>query len=674
MSRKRWVVSACDRQTAREIADECDIDSLVALILVARGYADPFEVEEFLSDDQQLADPFEMIDMDKAVERINTAIEGGEKICVYGDYDADGVTSTAMLYTYLKSKGAAVSYIVPEREENYGLNNNAVDKMAGSGVTLMITVDNGISAVDEVRYANSKGINVVVTDHHLPQGELPDAVAVVDPHREDCPSSFKDYAGAGVCFKLICALEGVSGEELCDNYADLAAVGTVADVMPLVGENRLIVKRGIERLNYARVGFSAIIDAAGLRKRALNALTVSFGIAPRLNAAGRVGSCKRAVNLLIESDRKAADLIAADINQSNVTRQSLEREISEQAVKLIEQQGLNFDRVIVVCGEGWHHGVIGIVASRICEKYGRPAIVLTDDGDTASGSARSIGDFSLYTAINACSEVLERFGGHAQAAGLSMPKENVDLFRKMINEYAARKYGDMPFAELKIDCKLKPSAFTVDMIRSLEVLEPFGASNAVPVFGLFNMRLDKVTAVGSASNHLRLELSRDGVSASVMKFGCKIDEFGYSIGDVLDLAVTADLNEFSGREQVSLTAKGVRASGVDEENLLLDIRLYERVKRGESLSGYEDRCKLDRDTVATVYKGVRRGFAGDIEALHSKLGEVSFAKLKLSLDVLKELGIIEYNDVDGVVCVSVNHVDRKFELEESALYRNLSSL
>ena len=674
MSRKRWVVPACDRQTAREIAEECDIDSLVALILVARGYADPFEVEEFLSDDQQLCDPFELIDMDKAVDRIHKALESGERICVYGDYDADGVTSTAMLYTYLKSKGAEVSYIVPEREENYGLNNNAIDKMAEDGVTLMITVDNGISAIEEIEYANSKGINVVVTDHHLPQSELPNAVAVVDPHRLDCPSSFKDYAGAGVCFKLLCALEGVSGEELYGSYVDLAAVGTIADVMPLVGENRIIVKRGVERLESNRVGLSAIIDAAGLRKRAINALAVSFGIAPRLNAAGRVGSCKRAVNLLIETDKKDAQLIAAEINQANVTRQSLERDISAQAVRLIEQQGLNFDRVIVVCGEGWHHGVIGIVASRICEKYGRPAIVLTDSGETVSGSARSTGDFSLYAAIDACSEVLERFGGHAQAAGLSMPKDNVDIFRKMINEYAAREYEDMPFAELKIDCKLKPSAFTVDMIHSLEALEPFGAGNAMPVFGLFQMRIDKITAVGSAGNHLRLELSRDSVSVSVMRFNCSLDDFGYKVGEVIDLAVSADINEFSGREQVSLTAKGVRASGVDDEALLMDIRLYERVKRGESLSGYEHRCRLDRESVATVYKSVRNGFSGDVEALHSRLEGDCFAKLKLSLDVLKELGIIEYNEVDGVISVKVNNVNRKFELEESALYRKLSSL
>ena len=673
MSRKKWVTSHCDRECAREIAEECDIDALVALILVSRGFTDPFEVDELLSDDQQLSDPYELIDMDKAVGRLHQALENRERICVYGDYDADGVTSTAMLYTYLLSKNALVSFIVPEREENYGLNKNAVDRMAQAGVRLMITVDNGISAVEEIDYANSKGIDVVVTDHHLPQSRLPAAVAVVDPHRLDCPSTFKEYAGAGVCFKFICAAEGVSGEEMCDRFADLAAVGTIADVMPLIGENRIIARRGVERLMSTREGFKAIINAACLAKRGVNALTVSYGIAPRLNAAGRVGSCVRAVELLIESDPKRAAAIASEINDANTQRQSLERTISEQAMSLIEQQQLCFDRVIVVAGEGWHHGVIGIVASRICDKYGKPAIVLVDDGTTASGSARSVGEFSLYAAISSCAGLLERFGGHAQAAGLSMPRGNVAAFRRKINEYAAKEYGDMPFAELSIDCKLRPTAFTPDMVHSLEVLAPFGAGNAVPVFGLFGMRLDRVTAVGSQGSHLRLEVSRDDMKTTVMYFGCTAERFGYDTGDRLDFAVTADVGEYSGREQVTLTVRGVRASEGDDDALLRDIRLYERLRRKEDISGLREDFLLTRDDVAAAYRSVRRGFDGDCEALmlHSKLG---YLKLRLALDVLDELGLANIKWNMSAVSVQIADATRKFDLDESPLYNRLSSL
>ncbi len=667
MSRKRWLVASYDKALARELAQECDIDALVALILVSRGICDPFEVEEFLSDDQQLSDPFELIDMDKAVERINSALSKGERICVYGDYDADGVTSTAILYTYLKKLGAEVIYMVPERDEGYGLNIAAVDKMAELGIKLIVTVDNGITAPKEVAHATSLGIDTVVTDHHLPQGELPNAVAVVDPHRVDCPSSFKEYAGAGVAFKLVCALEGVSGEEMCAKFADLAAVGTIADVMKLTGENRLIVKHGLENIESARPGFGAIIDSAGLRKRAVSASTVSYGIAPRLNAAGRVGSCLRAVRLLTEDDPEAVIKLAGEVNDANAIRQQMERDISAQAIKLIESNNMQYDRVIVVCGKGWHHGVIGIVASRICSRYGRPAIILSDDDGLAVGSARSVGDFSLYDAIASCKELLVRFGGHAQAAGLSLNIDKVDEFRLKINEYAKNVYGDMPFDLLSIDCKLRPSAFDVELVRSLEVLAPFGTGNPTPVFGLFGMKLDRISAVGASANHLKLEVSRDGASATVMHFNCTLDSFGYKIGDKIDLAVNADINEYMGHEQVSLTTKGIRPSGLDEEQVLCDIRMFERVMRDEEAEGKT----LSRDDVAQVYRAIAGGFSGNEEALmiHCKL---DYFKMRVSLEVLSQLGIIICASNGSELKITLNPVDGKMQLDNSDIFKKLS--
>lgn len=668
MNRKRWQIAPCDKNLARELAQECEIDALVALILVSRGVSDPFEVEEFLSDDQQLGDPFEFIDMDKAVDRIHSALDNGERICVYGDYDADGVTSTAMLFTYLSSKGADVIYMVPERAEGYGLHNAAVDRMKEQNVKLMITVDNGITAVDEVEYAVQRGIDVVVTDHHLPQSELPNACAVVDPHRDDCPSTFKEYAGAGVCFKLICALEGVPGEEMCGRYADLAAVGTIADVMKLTGENRIIVRRGIERLGVEHVGFSSIIDAAGLRKRALSASTVSYGIAPRLNAAGRVGSCLRAVNLLIENDAAQADALAAEINEANIQRQTMEREISAQAIELIEQNNIQYDRVLVVCGSNWHHGVIGIVASRICERYGRPAIVLADEDGTAVGSARSVGDFSLYDAISSCADLLDRFGGHAQAAGLSMNIGAVDEFRRRINEYARLHYDVMPFDTLCIDCKLKPTAFTPDMVHSLEVLAPFGTGNPVPMFGLFGMRIDRISPV-SGGAHLRLEVSRDGASATVMRFNCTAQEFGFRQGDVIDIAVNADVNEYMGSEQVTLSAKAIRPSGVDEDALLTDIRRFEQLMRGESVDG----ACLTRDDVIKVYRAVSGGFSGDAEVLRLRAG-CGYYAARAAVEALKELKIINCTTDGTALSITVNPVKEKMQLEASEIFRRAAKI
>lgn len=667
MSRKRWLVASYDKALARELAEECDIDALVSLILVSRGLCDPFEVEEFLSDDQQLGDPFDLVDMDKACDRILAAVEKSENICVYGDYDADGVTSTAILYTYLKSKGARVTYMVPERAEGYGISIAAVDQMHKDGINLIITVDNGITAVKEVAHAASLGIDTVVTDHHLPQGQLPDAVAVVDPHREDCPSPFKEYAGAGVAFKLVCALEGVSGEELCADYADLAAIGTVADVMRLTGENRLIVKRGMENMD-SRPGISAVLDVAGLRKRGTTASTVSYGIAPRLNAAGRVGSCLRAVKLLIEQDDAAVQDLAKQINEANVLRQQLERDISEQAIRLIEDKNMQYDRVIVVCGQGWHHGVIGIVASRICNRYGRPAIVLSDENGVAVGSARSVGEFSLYDAIAACDHLLIRFGGHAQAAGVSLKMELVDEFRQAINDYATKRYGDMPFDTLNIDCKLRPGAFTPAMVHSLDVLAPFGAGNPQPVFGLFGMRIDRLMPVGNGS-HLRMEVSRDGATANVMLFGCSAEKLGYRKGDLVDLAVNAEISEYMGHEQVTITVKGIRPANVDEDATLAQMRLFERLMRGEDIGD----ASLTREDIIKVYRAVQCGFSGNDEALAAQCGLGYFAA-RSAVEVLSQLGIIACAADGSDLRTALNPTQGKMQLENSELFRRINKL
>lgn len=671
MNRKKWIIANGNKELARQLAEECDIDQLVALILTARGYSDPFEIDEFLLSDQQMSDPYELIDMDKAVERIRAAIASGERIAVYGDYDVDGVTSTALMYSYLCDKGANVMYLVPEREDGYGMSFPAVDRLKENGVKLIITVDNGINAVAEVDYANKCGIDVVVTDHHLPMNELPNAVAVVDPHRSDCPSHFKNYAGAGVAFKVICAIDDSSGEEMITRYGDLAAVGTIADVMPIIGENRLIVRGGLRMVENGREGFAAIINAAGIGARTFAASSVSFAIGPRLNAAGRMGKCDRAVRLLLSNDKVEARQLAAEINEDNARRQQIEREIFESAVQIIEENGYDKDRVIVVCGEGWHGGVIGIVASRICERYGRPSFVLSVENGEANGSARSIGEFSVFDALRACKDVLTHFGGHSRAAGMSVKTERVNEFRVAINKWAAENFDEMPFSEIKIDCRLSPSAFSADLADSLEIFEPCGVGNQTPVFGLMGVRLEKIVAVGGGK-HLRLTVSKNGASANIMVFMSGEQDFGFSIGSLLDFAVTVESSEYMGNRSFTLIAKAFRSSSVDEEKMLKEIRIYERFCRSEQLTSEQKAiCAVSRDDAAAIYRVVSKngGFSGVFEALMTAAGIGSYIKTRLALDIMCELELIKCKYIKDSVLVKKCPVDGKFELNRSAIYR-----
>lgn len=441
---KSWSVAQLNKEAAQSLAKDFSLPPVAAMLLQIRGVEQPEEVMQFLGDDADFSDPFLMADMDKAVARIEKAIEGFEKICVYGDYDADGVTSTALLYSYLEGRGADVSYYIPSREaEGYGMNMAAVEKMREQGVQLIITVDNGISAADEIAYANTLGIDTVVTDHHKPPETLPDACALVDPHRADCESPCKELCGVGVAFKLVMALEDgdLDIDGLLFQYADLAALGTIGDVVPLTGENRIFVKCGLSLLrDSSREGICAMLEDAAITPSKLSAGKVAFTLVPRINACGRLALSQKSVQLLLTNDKELAQETAQELGRDNAERQQIERDI----LKTIEEEltrspAIRRDRVIVVDGEGWHPGVIGIVAARIKELYGKPALVLSRDGDTAKGSGRSIKGFSLIDAVSACSEYLAYFGGHPMAAGLTMPSGQIGAFRAAINEYAKNK-------------------------------------------------------------------------------------------------------------------------------------------------------------------------------------------------------------------------------------------
>ncbi len=637
MGFKKWIVGEVDRNLAKQLANECDVEPIVALIASSRGYTDPTDLEQFLSDEPFFSDIYEIADIMHAAALVNIAIESGKKIAVYGDYDCDGVTATALLYSYLKSRNANCIYYIPDRfNEGYGMNCDAVRLLNSQGVELIITVDNGISCIEEIELANSLGMTVVVTDHHLAGDILPNAAAVVDPHRKDCPSTFKSICGAEVAFKLICVMDGKEPEELLPFYADILSVAIIADVMPMTYENRIIVKYGVKKLKTnALTGLSALLNVAGVSHDNISASRIAYSICPRINAAGRMGSANRAVELLTSENMLVALKIADEIDKENSNRQQIEREIFEQAVQKIEENNYKYDRVIVVEGEGWHHGVVGIVASRISERYGAPAIVISCNGEEAHGSGRSFEGFSLYDAIFSCKGLLTKFGGHAQAAGISIKTSDIDTFREQINIFA--QTTQLPTPVLKLDCRLNPSALTLDLSESLKQLEPFGFGNPAVMFGLFGVTLNRITPIGN-NKHLRLLFTKGNNTFQALLFGVGENDFCFEIGDILDLAVNVETNVYNGNSSVSVQIKAIRMSETDDDKLFSDISDFNNFMSDKPYNA----IKLipTREEVGNIYKTVCQKPILQDRIKYLYLNSLGFAKTMISLMTLEELGLI----------------------------------
>lgn len=665
MGVKKWQIAGFNKMLAKELAVECDIDPIVALIASARGYTDPASLEEFLSDEPCFDDPRNLTDVEKAAEIINSNIENGSKIAVYGDYDCDGITSTVLMFSYLKSRGADCVYYIPDRfDEGYGMNTGAVEKLAGEGIKLLITVDNGIACHNEIKRAKELGMSVVVTDHHLPKETLPQADAVVDPHRVDCRSEFKEICGAEVAFKLICVLEEREPEELLPYYSDLLSVALTADVMPLIYENRAIVKYGIEKLKRSPLtGFSALMSVAAIQRDNISAGRIAFGIAPRINAAGRMGSAARAVELLLSDNMLNALGIANEIDDDNSERQRIEKEIFAEASAEIEKKGYFYDRVIVVDGEGWHNGVLGIVASRITERYGCPSIVISRNGDAASGSGRSIEGFSLYDAINAASDTLSKFGGHELAAGISLSSDKIPAFREKINEYASG--CDFVPPVLKLDCKLNPSGLTVELAEALKELEPFGQGNPSPLFGVYGVELVRINPIGGGK-HLRLIFSKGDNSFQALLFGVTAEQFCFECGDLLDLAVTVSSDIYNGETRLSVQVKALRMNGTDDVRLFGEISCFNDYMAGRQVDA--EQLLPSREETGSVYRLIASKPVTGERIKYLTLNTVGYAKCEISLMVLSELGLIQK---DGAGFYKITGAGRRTELANSAVYRNL---
>lgn len=669
---RKWEVRPLDKERAAAFAQTYGVPFFLAMLMNIRGLDDAAHLREFLGEGEPLSDPFLLKDMDKAAARITRAVDNMEKIAVYGDYDADGVTSTAMLYSYLETRGADVIFYIPQREgEGYGMNIGAVEYLKEQGVSLIVTVDNGVSSVQEVARANELGIDVVVTDHHRPQEILPDAVAVVDAYRPDDTSPYKHFSGVGIAFKLLMALEDGAGdvEDLLEAYSDLATIGTIGDIVPLTGENRTLIRAGLERLSQSdRPGVQALLENAGIAGKALTSTNVAFTLVPRINATGRMGAPERAVRLLISGYEEEAEVLSEEICADNEERRRVEAEIAEAAFADIEAKGYMKDRVVVVDGENWHHGVIGIVASRVTERCGKPCMIISRGETVAKGSGRSIEGFSLFEAICACGDLLIKFGGHPMAAGITLKPENIEAFRKRINQYAAEHFPQMPTQTVTLDCKLNPAALSVSMAQSLTQLEPFGNGNPQPVFGLFNMELSNVTPVGGGG-HLRLTLEKNGAVITAMRFNTKPEELPYHIGDKIDLAVQLEAREFRGQPSLTVIVRDMKFAAFNTEKNIASLASFEKWQRGEVLSA-EDKNRLypDRACLAAIYRALRtvNGKETDQVRFVSQFGkDMTLGLFKTALLVFEERGLVHSEIADDTFTATLIETSGKTDITRS---------
>lgn len=713
---RKWeICQSVGGASVKNVAEALGLLEPTAALLCARGYDTPEKAAAFLHyEGEILHDPFLLKDMKRACEVIEAALDENVKMTIYGDYDVDGVTAVSSLYLYLKSIGADVGYYIPNRTgEGYGINKSALDQLAAAGTKLLITVDTGVTASEEVGYAKELGMDVIVTDHHECHGELPEALAVVNPRRPDCEYPFKDLAGAGVAFKLICALEyrrrKRTGEEcrdylkdICEEYIDLITLGTVADVMPLTDENRLIVSVGLRRIhNTARPGLKALIEeAAGGSQKArtkdqhkrITSSTIGYVIAPRINAAGRISCASKAVDLFLTDLDEEAHRIATELCEINRERQAEENHIIEQTSGKIEKEhDFEHDRVIVLDADNWHHGVIGIVASRITEHYNLPSILISFDGDIGKGSGRSIKGLNLVEALKSCDDLLIKYGGHELAAGLTIDRSNLPEFKRRINEYARRQLTDDSFVtSIDVDMELCVKDITLAQAKELELLEPFGIANPVPLFMMSALKVTEVSPIG-AGRHTRFSFEKDGAAIQAVCFGSSPEELGICRGDETDIIFNLNINEYQGVSSPQLVIRDIRYSASQCRAMAKDQEIYEAFLGGADTVGMDN--IPSRDDIARLYVRLKRELAGAAgivslnslrEALNSSLPEnvkmYSRVKLLLMLDVLRETGLITvsddphtYNKDDDMKKIELCTVTSKVNLENSPVYKRLRS-
>ena len=714
-SKKIWNIrsdSAVTRE-AKEISDSLGISNILATLLLNRGYKTVRDVQAFLGKSTEiLHDPFLMNDMEKGAMRILKAVENKEKIAVYGDYDVDGVTSVSILYLYLESIFADVCYYIPNRKgEGYGVSEQAVRRLAEKDVRLIVTVDTGVTAHKEVELAKEYGIDTVITDHHECPAELPCAVAVINPKRRDSTYPFQSLAGVGVAFKLLCALETLrTGEELTScvrriakSYADLTAIGTIADVMPVTDENRLIISYGLSTAEHTdKIGLSTLINLCRTNdtkaqkskiKKKISSGFVGFTIAPRINAAGRICDASIAVELFLSKNLKDAEKYAIQLCDINKDRQLEENRIADEAFESIERNGYDHGGVIILDNAEWNHGVIGIVSSRVTEKYSLPSILISfegnenpyDDEAIGKGSGRSVRGMNLVNALSSCSDLLEKFGGHELAAGLSVKRKNLKELQRRMTEYARASFnGEEPVGALDIDCVLDARDVSKELATEITLLEPYGVSNLIPVFAMKDMIIEDIVPVGM-NRHLKLILSKNGIRFTAMQFCVSSEEFPYEIGDEIDIAFNLEINEFMNMRTVQFNVKDIKASeGYIVQQADGEAEL-ENVKAG-SYKGNSADVIPDREDFARIYnfllKSAREGVSEySYIRLKKALCEqknaayMSYSKVKLAIKVFLELNIVSVEEIDEYSFkYRITYTKTKTSLDKSNILKRLKLL
>lgn len=667
---KKWIVKNPDPLIVQTLSRDTGWSSFICKILAGRNVLSRDDAERFFNSDE-LSDPFLMADMEKAVNVINSFVEEGEKITIYGDYDCDGITATYMLFSYLEALGAEVDWYIPSREEGYGLNKAAVELLAKKGTKLIITVDNGVSAIEEAELIEKLGMTLVITDHHQVPDVLPVAAAIVNPHRKDDMSHFRNIAGCGVVLKLISAMEEDSSIAIAE-YSPYAAIGTVGDIMPLIEENRIIVREGLEQLRFPEnPGLEALIKQSRIdTEEGVLSSQLAFGICPRINAAGRYAHPKTAMELLLAENPNVAKAKAEELDNYNTHRKQIEEQIilaAEQQIK--ENPDLLNHKVLVVAGEGWNHGIIGIASAKLLHKYGKPNIVITIEGETARGSARSFEDLSLYKMLDSCKDLLIRFGGHTKAAGLSIETKNIEALKNAIYEYCKDK---KPAVEsITADLQIYPDELTEENILILKKLEPFGEENPSPLFLLKDCSIVSKKSI-SDGKYVSLNFVFGNKEYRAVDFNTNFESFSYDAGETVDIIGSAELNHFNGKTSVEIRISDIRRSDFSQDRYFAAKEAYENYRCGIVDKNLICRMLPEMSELKACYDMLRQtSVLSKAADLMAKNG-LNYCKFRIILDVFEEFGLIK-TDITADRAVIVPNAP-KADLTKSRTIENLRSL
>lgn len=665
----KWKINTPDRGITDKLVKETGLAPFICRILASRGITSRAEAELFFNS-SEFGDPFDIKDMDKAVKTINEAVESGARITVYGDYDCDGVTSTYMLYSYLEALGAEVSWYIPTRDEGYGLNIPAVELLKKQGTELIVTVDNGISAKEEANRIYELGMKLVITDHHQVPEELPRAEAVVDPHRPDDISQYKHLAGCGVVLKLIMAMEGDT-ESVLTQFADIAAIGTVGDIVRLDGENRIIVREGLRLMeNTENMGLNRLLIMSGIEQGSeITSTALAFSVCPRINAAGRYSSPKAAMELLLSPTMNTASARANELCELNDMRKEAEKEIITQTEEQIRKDpDLLNKRLLIVSGDGWKHGIIGIASAKLLHKYGKPNIVITREGDTARGSARSTDDLPLYDLLDSCADKLIRFGGHTKAAGLTVSTDMLGEFIEAAYAYCDEKVSEACCETLEADMETTPAELTIDNIELISNLEPFGEGNPLPLFFMRGCVIRSKKPIKDGK-YVSVTISFGGTDHRAVSFGSTYDAFPFSEGDIVDILANLDVNEYNDRRNINILIKDMRYSGFRQERYFAARTAYEDYRCGKVESRLLARMIPEKDEQKKVYDILRGTQSLSKAEMIADRAGINCCKFRIILDIFGEFGLAE-TDVtkDSVRLIPVKG---KVDLEKSRVITNL---